>query len=77
VAAGSTLGQGIKIITLNKKEGNMKHFYILVIALFWISSTMAQWTVLSSGTMEWLNSVYFTDDNKQFAKWSLFCEGLG
>jgi photosystem II stability/assembly factor-like uncharacterized protein len=45
----------------------MKKFYILLVALFVVNGALAQWTVLSSDTIDHLHSVCFTDANTGYA----------
>jgi photosystem II stability/assembly factor-like uncharacterized protein len=45
----------------------MKKFSILLIALFVVSVTSAQWFPQNSGTTKNLNDVYFTDANTGYA----------
>jgi photosystem II stability/assembly factor-like uncharacterized protein len=45
----------------------MKKLYILLFVLFIMKGTMAQWLVLSSGTTEDLNSVFFSDTETGYA----------
>ena len=45
----------------------MKKLYILIITIFTINIANAQWTALTSGTTNNLNSVFFTDANTGYA----------
>lgn len=44
----------------------MKKFYIILVALFLVNGAFGHWIPQNSGTVNTLNSVYFTDANTEY-----------